>query len=140
MPLAGVIKLIFSSIIFIGCILALIEPGGLSSTTRILFAIAGSLVVGFYLYYTIRTAFWNLFNRSYRVNLPLVIGVIVHLIFIVYSAVDFTKYYPIGSVLVVMPFIIIGFLIGVYDVQKIFKSWNYKWRKTTSANENVIKP
>ncbi len=112
-----------------------------NSAIRTLFAVAVLLVVvGFYLYYAIRTAFWNLFKKTTRGNLPLLVGVIIHLIFIVYSAVDFARFYAIDKVIIVIPFILIGFVIGVFDVQKLFKSWNYKWGKTTSAHGRVIKP
>jgi len=137
----GIIKLIFSIIIFVGCFLAIIEPGVFNSAIRTLSAVAVLIVVvGFYLYYAIRTAIWNLFNKSYRGNVPLLIGVIIHLIFIVYSAVDFARFYAIDKAITVTPFILIGFVIGVYDAKKLYKSWNYKWGKTTSADGRVIKP
>lgn len=128
----GIIKLIFSVLLFIGCFSAVIEPGVFSSANRVLFVVAGLFVVGFYLYYAIRTGFWNLYNKSYLVNVPLAIGVLIHLIFIVYSAVDFATHYSIDSVILVMPFIIIGFMIGVYDLVKVFKSWVHK-RKTINS-------
>ncbi|HEV3413406.1 MAG TPA: hypothetical protein VG101_13070 [Puia sp.] len=125
-PIVGIIKLIFSLIIFVGCFSAAIDSGFFRSNFRaLLFPVSIlSIVVGIYLNYSIQTAIWNLVNKAYRGNLPLIVGVIIHLIFMIYSASDFVRFYAIDKVILVMPFIFIGFLIGVYDIQKLFKSWN----------------
>jgi hypothetical protein len=123
-PIAGIIKLIFSLIICVGCLSAIIDTGVFSGKLKMLFPVMSLLVVvGSYLYYTIRTAFWNLHGKSYRVNLPLVVGVIIHIGFIIYSAIDFVRFHAIDKVIMVMPFILIGFLIGVYDFRRLLKNW-----------------
>ena len=81
-------------------------------------------IFGLYIYYLLQTGLRNFKNKSYSINVWLVIGLFFHFILI------FTAFYYSTThtklALTTVPFAIVGLAIGTYDLKQFFQKWKNK--------------
>jgi|GEM_PF-5924414 hypothetical protein len=75
--LAGIMKILFSAVIFMGCFLA-IREANFNSKGAIFGMAVIALLASTYLYYAIRTAILNFFFKPYRINILILLGLLIH--------------------------------------------------------------
>lgn len=91
--LAGIMKILFSAVIFMGCFLA-IREANFNSKGAIFGMAVITLLASTYLYYAIRTAIWNLFFKPYRINILILLGLLIHLFFVYMSLLISFEFIP----------------------------------------------
>ncbi|MEO7491065.1 MAG: hypothetical protein ABIU77_28360 [Ferruginibacter sp.] len=124
--LLGIMKFIAAFIIAISFINSFaVVAKNLDALTIILLVILATCIFGIFAYYNILTGLWNFKNEHYKLNVVLVIGLLMHFIItalVLYYVSQFNR----EVFLAMLPFIITGIIIGVYDFSLFLKAWKLK--------------
>jgi hypothetical protein len=123
--LIGICKFGAALLIIIGCIVSFtIALRKYEAIIGILTVMILASIFGLYIYYLLQTGLWNFKNKSYLINIGLVIGLLFHFIFI-FAAFYYSSIYT-KLALTTVPFAIIGLAIGTYDLKQFFQKWKSK--------------
>lgn len=122
----GICKFIAAFTLFLGLIISFINLTVKYEMLIILLTILiVSVVFGCYIYYLVQTGIWNFKNRTYAINIFLLIGLFFHFTFtflILYYGSQFTK----ELLFTTIPFAVIGLAIGTFDSIKFYWTWKSK--------------
>jgi hypothetical protein len=124
--LLGVLKFIATFIIAISFINSFAVVGkNFDTLTIILLIILATCIFGIFAYYNILTGLWNFKIEPYKLNVLLLIGLLMHFIItalVLYYVSQFTR----EVFLAMLPFVIMGIIIGVYDFSMFLEAWKLK--------------
>jgi len=81
-------------------------------------------IFGLYIYYLLQTGLRNFKNKSYLINIWLLIGLFFHFLLILAAFYYSTIHTKLA--ITTIPFAIIGLAIGSYDLKKFFQIWKNK--------------
>jgi hypothetical protein len=123
--IAGILKFI-GCILFIGCLVIILFEAKANKydvvTITILMTIS-FIILGLYVYYLFQNGIWNFINTSYKFNIFLFIGLLIHLIYCIllcYFCIKNT------SIITTIPCVLVYLLIGLYDIKKFREAWVIK--------------
>ena len=84
------------------------------------------LVGGIYIYYLTLTGIWNVNNRTYKTNILLILGLLIHFIFVLTATYFSYTSMPFKGFLTSSIALIFAIAIGVFDVKQLIFGWKNK--------------
>jgi hypothetical protein len=122
----GVLKIGASLILLLGL------ANGLSivfkkydTLTSIMAIICTVVIGGIYIYYLIQTGLCNIRSQLYSTNFFALAGLLIHFVLTIW-ATYYGSLFTKELMLATLPFSVIGFSIGLYDITQFYKGWKLK--------------
>jgi len=81
------------------------------------------LVGGIYIYFLTLTGIWNINNRTYKTNILLILGIIIHFIFLITIIYFSYTSMPLKVFLTSLITSIFAISIGVFDARQFILGW-----------------